>query len=463
MNTPQHPPTLAVEPGFFAGRTLAELQDGMRQGTLSAEALVRHSAAAIDRLNPLLNAFVHVDIDAALAAARALDAQRAQGRVRGPLHGIPVAIKDNVDTADMPTTMGAAHFLGHRPAADAECVALLRAAGAIVIGKTLTHEFAYGPTGDRSVQGAARNPWRTTQITGGSSAGSAAAVASGMVPVALGTDTGGSVRVPSALCGLVGFKPTHGRVSAQGLFPLAPSIEDAGVLAQNVADAQVFMQALSGGGIGESAAAGSAAPRMMWVPNAPFAIDDPAVTACVRAAAVRFQGAQDDAGLLDGAEVTRHARALQGALGAIQRSEAYEVHAERVEDQPEKFDPEVLERLRASRPVQGWEYVRAVNTRTRLRAVFAQIFERVDVLALPAVAITAPALQQRSVAGPGSAGVRETLLGLTNPWNLLGLPAIALPAGFVNGMPVGLQLVAAEGADERLLALAARHWQRGGG
>lgn len=458
---PQPPvPALAVEPGFFAGRTLAELQDAMRQGSLSAEALVRHSAAAIERLNPLLNAFVHVDIDAALAAARALDAQRAQGRVRGPLHGIPVAIKDNVDTADMPTTMGAAHFLGHRPAADAECVALLRAAGAIVIGKTLTHEFAYGPTGDRSVQGAARNPWRTTQITGGSSAGSAAAVASGMVPVALGTDTGGSVRVPSALCGLVGFKPTHGRVSAQGLFPLSPSIEDAGVLAQNVADAQVFMQALSGGGIGESAGAGSAAPRMMWVPNAPFAIDDPAVTACVRAAAIRFLGAPDDAGLLDGAEVTRHARALQGALGAIQRSEAYAVHAERVEDEPEKFDPEVLERLRASRPVQGWEYVRAINTRARLRAVFAQLFEQVDVLALPAVAITAPALQQRSVAGPGSAGVRETLLGLTNPWNLLGLPAIALPAGFVDGMPVSLQLVAAEGADERLLALAARHWQR---
>ncbi|CAB3915334.1 amidase [Achromobacter deleyi] len=461
---PQHPPrpTLAVEPGFFAGRTLADLQDAMRQGALSAEALVRHAGAAIERLNPQLNAFVHVDIDAALATARALDDERAQGRVRGPLHGIPVAIKDNVDTADMPTTMGAAHFLGHRPAADADCVALLRAAGAIVVGKTLTHEFAYGPTGDRSVQGASRNPWRTTQITGGSSAGSAAAVASGMVPVALGTDTGGSVRVPSALCGLVGFKPTHGRVSAQGLFPLSPSIEDAGVLANTVQDAQAFMQALSGGAIGafaDAADPGLAAPRMMWVPNAPFAIDEAAVTACVRAAALRFLGASDDAGLQDGAEVTRHARALQGALGAIQRSEAYAVHAERVEDEPEKFDPEVLERLRASRPVQGWEYVRAINTRTRLRAVFAEIFERVDVLALPTVAITAPALQQRSVAGPGSAGVRETLLGLTNPWNLLGLPAIALPAGFVDGMPVSLQLVAAEGSDARLLALAAQRWQ----
>ena len=164
---------------------------------------MRHAGAAIERLNPQLNAFVHTDIPAALAQARALDAERA---VRGP-HGIPVAIKDNVDTADMPTTMGAAHFLGHRPAADARCVALLREAGAIVIGKTLTHEFAYGPTGDRSVQGAARNPWDPARITGGSSAGSAAAVAAGMVPVALGTDTGGSVRVPSALCGRSASSP----------------------------------------------------------------------------------------------------------------------------------------------------------------------------------------------------------------------------------------------------------------
>ncbi|MGE8657205.1 MAG: amidase [Achromobacter sp.] len=461
MNPQSNPvPALAVEPGFFAGRSVAQLQDAMRQGALDAETLVRHAAAAIERLNPQLNAFVHVDVDAALAAARALDAERARGQVRGPLHGIPVAIKDNVDTGDMPTTMGAAHFLGHRPAADADCVALLRAAGAIVIGKTLTHEFAYGPTGDRSAQGAARNPWRTSQITGGSSAGSGAAVAAGMVPLALGTDTGGSVRVPAALCGVVGFKPTHGRVSARGVFPLAPSIEDAGVLANSVEDAQVFMRALSGGAIGayaDAADPGLAAPRMMWVPNAPFAIDDAAVTACVRAAAEGFGGA-----LVDGAEVTRHARALQAALGAIQRSEAYEVHAERVEDEPGKFDPEVLERLRASRPVQGWEYVRARNARERLRGVFAGIFERVDVLALPAVAITAPALQQRSVAGPGSAAVRDTLLGLTNPWNLLGLPAIALPAGFVDGMPVALQLVAADGADARLLALAARHWRRPG-
>lgn len=447
-------PHLAVEPGFFRGRRIADLQEAMASGSLTAQDLVRHAGAAIERLNPQLNAFVHVDIAAALAVARERDAERASGKVRGPLHGIPVAIKDNVDTADMPTTMGAAHFLGHRPQADARCVALLREAGAIVVGKTLTHEFAYGPTGDRSVQGAARNPWRTTQMTGGSSAGSAAAVASGMVPVALGTDTGGSVRVPSALCGLVGFKPTHGRVSDAGVFPLAPTLEDPGVLANCVEDAQVFMQALSGGTLAPASVAADGV-KVGWVANAPFAIDDAAVTACVRAAAERFAG-----GAVQPAPgVTQHARALQSALGAIQRAEAYEVHAERVESEPGKFDPEVLERLRASRPVQGWEYVRALKERTRLQAEFARLFQQVDVLALPAVAITAPALQQRTVAGPGSAGVRETLLGLTNPWNVLGLPAISLPAGWVNGMPVGLQLVAAAGTDEALLALAASRWQ----
>jgi aspartyl-tRNA(Asn)/glutamyl-tRNA(Gln) amidotransferase subunit A len=447
-------PHLAVEPGFFRGRRIADLQEAMASGSLTAQDLVRHAGAAIERLNPQLNAFVHVDIAAALAVARERDAERASGKVRGPLHGIPVAIKDNVDTADMPTTMGAAHFLGHRPQADARCVALLREAGAIVVGKTLTHEFAYGPTGDRSVQGAARNPWRTTQMTGGSSAGSAAAVASGMVPVALGTDTGGSVRVPSALCGLVGFKPTHGRVSDAGVFPLAPTLEDPGVLANCVEDAQVFMQALSGGTLAPASVAAEGV-KVGWVANAPFAIDDAAVTACVRAAAERFAG-----GAVQPAPgVTQHARALQSALGAIQRAEAYEVHAERVESEPGKFDPEVLERLRASRPVQGWEYVRALKERTRLQAEFARLFQQVDVLALPAVAITAPALQQRTVAGPGSAGVRETLLGLTNPWNVLGLPAISLPAGWVNGMPVGLQLVAAAGTDEALLALAASRWQ----
>ena len=388
-------PRLAVEPGFFAGRGLAELARGMAEARSAprtwcatparpSNGSTRSSTPSCTRIFP----------PRWRRRARSTPSAR---RVRGPLHGIPVAIKDNVDTADMPTTMGAAHFLGHRPAADARCVTLLREAGAIVVGKTLTHEFAYGPTGDRSVQGAARNPWDPARITGGSSAGSAAAVAAGMVPVALGTDTGGSVRVPSALCGLVGFKPSHGRVSDAGVFPLSPSIEDVGVLAQRVEDARAFMHILSAGAIADAGDA-SDAPRIAWLANAPFAIDHEPVTACARAAAERLAGAA----LLDGGEVALHARALQAALSAIQRSEAYEVHAERVEREPGKYDPEVLERLRASRPVQGWEYVRGLKERARLQTAFARIFEHVDALALPTVAITAPVLQQRSVNGPAA-------------------------------------------------------------
>ena len=436
--------------GFFAGRDIASLVQSQASGTLTAADIVYHASAAIARLDPVLNAFAHVDFDAALAVAHELDAERAQGRLRGPLHGIPIAIKDLIDVIGMPTTMGAAHFLGHYPAADAQCVARPRAAGAIIIGKTVTHEFAYGSTGDRSVQGPVRNPWRTTRMTGDSSAGSGAAVAAGMVPAALGTDTGGSVRIPAALCGVVGFKPTHGLVSVEGVFPLSPSLDDVGALAGNVPDCALLMQVMAGL---DGSAAPSATVRALWVDNAPFAIDDPAVTACVHKYAERLPGA-----MCNGAVVPAKASALQNAIAVIQKSEAYATHAELIEQAPQEYGPEVLKRLRASAEVKGWELVRAWHMRERLQQDFADLFTEIDVLAMPTVAITAPALQQRRIDGPDGAhvSVSGTLLGLTNPWNVLGLPAISLPAGFVNGLPVGLQLVAAAGKDSMLLALAAR-------
>ncbi|MCC9184615.1 amidase [Mycolicibacterium mageritense] len=201
----------AVSPGYFRGRDIRSLAADLRSGRTTSVELVEHSLAAITRLDPILNAFTTVDTEGALAAARTADRERAEGRDRGVLHGIPVSVKDLIDIAGQVTTSGS---LAHprRPETDAECVSRLRAAGAVIVGKNVLHEFAYGATGDRSAHGASRNPWDVNRISGGSSGGSAVATAAGMVPVAVGTDTAGSVRVPAALCGVTGFKPAHGDI-----------------------------------------------------------------------------------------------------------------------------------------------------------------------------------------------------------------------------------------------------------
>ncbi len=235
-----------VHVGPFHGQSVVTLAKDLRAGTLTCVQMTQAALDSIERLNPTLNAFVHVDAAVALAQARKADALLAQGIDLGPLHGIPVAIKDNIDTFDHVTTYGSAHFAGFRPSRDALCVQRLREAGAVILGKTLTHEFAYGPTGDRSLQGAARNPWDATCITGGSSAGSAAAVASGMVPLALGTDTGGSIRIPAALCGAVGFKPSFASVPLDGVFPLSRSLDHVGPIANHVEDRARCMKCWQG-------------------------------------------------------------------------------------------------------------------------------------------------------------------------------------------------------------------------
>src|SRR5215467_5507328 len=207
--------------GPFTSTTLAEVAGRFRDGTLDPVALTETVLAAIEESQPTLNAFVTVAADAARRDAALARDELASGEDRGPLHGVPVAVKDIVDTAGLLTTMGSRHFAGHIPERDAEVVTRLRAAGAVIVGKTTTHEFAYGPTGDRSANGPGANPRDPSRMAGGSSAGSAAAVAAGLVPLAVGTDTGGSVRIPAALCGVAGIRPTYGRIPTDGVFPLS--------------------------------------------------------------------------------------------------------------------------------------------------------------------------------------------------------------------------------------------------
>lgn len=435
-----------VHVGSFFAQSVVALAERLRAGSLTSVELTQAALDSIERLNPILNAFVHVDAPVALAQARKADELFAQGLDLGPLHGIPVAVKDNIDTFDHVTTYGSAHFAGFKPSRDALSVQRLREAGAVIVGKTLTHEFAYGPTGDRSLHGAARNPWDASCITGGSSAGSAAAVASGMVPLALGTDTGGSIRIPAALCGVVGFKPSFASVPVEGVFPLASSLDHVGPIANNVEDARLLFEVVAG-----RACAPLANPRPLrvgWISTGSFGPVDAELDRQVYQAAQRLFGEA----LQDTAELVPLAAEMKDTLLVLQRAEAFNVHAERMQEAPHTFEQEVRERLELSREVRGWQYIRAKASQVRLKAAMARVFEHYDFLVSPSVPITATAVDAREVrVGEQDIDVRPALLSHTSAWNLTGLPAISLPVGLVRKMPVGLQVIAAAGEDDRLL------------
>lgn len=441
--------------GYFCGQSIITLAERLRAGSVTSVELTQAALDSIERLNPRLNAFVHVDACVALAQARKADALLAQGLDLGPLHGIPVAVKDNIDTFDYITTYGSAHFEGFQPDRDALCVQRVREAGAVIIGKTLTHEFAYGPTGDRSLQGAARNPWDARCITGGSSAGSAAAVASGMVPLALGTDTGGSIRIPSALCGTVGFKPSFACVPVDGVFPLSSSLDHVGPIANHVEDARLLFEVLAG-------RAGTPATnpqplRVGWITCPSFGPVDADVHQQIYGAAQQLFG---DA-LQETDELHHLAAGMKDTLLTLQRAEAFEVHAERMRDAPHKFEQEVRERLEVSEEVRGWQYIRAQASQARYKAAMARLFEQYDLLVSPSVPITATEVNAREVrVGEQDIDVRAAVLSYTSAWNLTGLPALSLPVGHVRGMPVGLQLIGAAGADDRLLQVMSRLFVR---
>ncbi|MBW3505622.1 amidase [Pseudomonas sp. NKUCC02_KPG] len=437
--------------GYFLGQSVIALAERLRAGSLTSIELTQAALDSIERLNPVLNAFVQVDAPVALAQARKADELFAQGRDLGPLQGIPIAVKDNIDTFDYVTTYGSAHFEGCTPGRDALCVQRLREAGAVIVGKTLTHEFAYGPTGDRSLQGAARNPWDARCITGGSSAGSAAAVASGMVPLALGTDTGGSIRIPAALCGAVGFKPSFASVPLDGIFPLSSSLDHVGPIASSVEDARLLFEVIAGRPVAKAPDVHSL--RVGWITSGSFGPVDAEVGRQVYQVAQQLFGN----GLQDTGEVAPLAAGMKDTLLTLQRAEAFDVHAERMHEAPQLFDQEVRERLELSREVRGWQYIRAQASQAQYKAELARLFECYDFLVSPSVPITATEVDAREVrVGEQGIDVRAAVLSHTSAWNLTGLPAISLPAGQVRGMPVGLQVIGAAGDDDRLLQVMAR-------
>ena len=373
----------------------------------------------------------------------------------GPLSGVPVAIKDLIDVAGAPTRCGSAVLADAPPAGqDAEVVARLRAAGAIVVAKTHTHEFGYGPSGDVAVQGPCRNPHDPQRIPGGSSSGSAALVAAGVVPLAVGTDTGGSGRIPAALCGVVGLKPARGALPMTGVFPLSETLDHLALLGADVDIVSTAFGALTGCRIDPSAPiAGTVVGRPT---DAYWRVHDPEIAAAVDRAADVLAAAGATVRELRLPEIGE----LATTYRVIVNAEAYTTHRLWLDQRPGDYQPFTATRLRAAGAYTATDYIGAQRTRRRLSAeLIARLdAQRVDVLLVPTTPVRATPIGARRVRAPDGTQVEvlRALLSLTLPFNLLGWPAVSVPAAQLTGLPAGIQLAAVRGGEQLVLAAAAR-------
>jgi aspartyl-tRNA(Asn)/glutamyl-tRNA(Gln) amidotransferase subunit A len=432
----------------------------LRTGELSSRALTAACLARIEALNPAVNAFITVTKDEALARAAEADAELARGDDRGPLHGIPISIKDLVRQRGTPTT-AASRVMDDRPAGeDAPLTARLREAGAILVGKTNLHEFAMGTLSDESAFGPVRHPQDPARSPGGSSGGSAVAVATGMSLASIGTDTGGSIRIPAAACGLVGLKPAYGEVPTEGVIPLSRTLDHAGPLARTVADAALVYSALVSGRPAALQPVSLEGCRLGRVGGYFDARIDPAVRTALEAACgrLRAQGAVLDDVTLE------HADSIVAIYFGILFPEAAAYHATALELRGHRYTPGIRQRLEAGRYVTGEDYVRAMTGREAIRQAVDRLLASHDALLLPGMPITAPAHGLTTVTIDGSAeAIRNVMLRLTQPFNISGHPAIVIPSGSdAHGLPCSVQLVGSSTPALLRIAAACEPQIRGG-
>ncbi len=440
-------------PGILDALTIEQFGRRLRAGDLTAVEVTDACLRRIDADDARLNAFIRVMADDARRQAGDADRDLAAGRDRGPLHGVPIAIKDLVDIRGIPTTAASRVREGHVAPSDAPIIARLRQAGAIFIGKTNLHEFAYGTTSEDSAFGPVRNPHDPTRSPGGSSGGSAASVAAGMALAAIGTDTGGSIRIPAAACGTVGLKPTYGEVSADLVVPLSRTLDHVGPLARTVGDAWLVYRALLGATDWPAQAPRSVSGVRLGLPRAYFC---DLLDAEVR---TRFEEAVDElrgAGAhIDEVDI-RHAPSTATIYMHIHAAEGSAYHAPMLDTVPERYTQTVRLRLEMGRYVLAEDYLRALNARETLRrGVDAALGDR-DGLILPTLPIPAPRIGAESVVINGAnEPVRGLMLRLTQLFNLTGHPALSMPCGrTAEGLPCGLQLVGRRFETEALLRLA---------
>ena len=435
---------------------LFEIGDAVRQGKVSPVELTEDSLQRIEKLGPAVNAFITVTAKAARKAAEAAEKEIHSGQWRGPLHGIPYGLKDLIDTAGVSTTAASLFYKYRVTMQSAAVFQRLNEAGAILLGKQNLHEFAYGGSSMISAFGEVRNPWNPARIAGGSSGGSAAAVALGMGKWAIGTDTAGSIREPAGLCGLVGLKPTFGRVSVEGIVPLSPSLDHAGPITRCVSDAATVL-----GVIADFAGEKRQDTPSHWVeemrkdcrklrvgiPRKFFFEElDEEVSSAVEEALAVLRGLVGE---------VREVVLEVDTDRTVSTGEAYLWHAPKIKKSPELYCPETLRRIRAGEEITSEALAAAQASLHRARREINRVFADVDLLVTPTTPIPAPSIAELQ-ADPDQLRPHElVLLRNTRPFNVWGLPAISLPCGFTrDGLPIGLQIAGAHWREDLVLRLA---------
>jgi aspartyl-tRNA(Asn)/glutamyl-tRNA(Gln) amidotransferase subunit A len=454
----------ALKPAFGESRdlallTLKEASDVLRRRIASPVELTQACLKRIERYNPALNAFIAVTAEQAITAARAMEAEQQREEWRGPLHGIPIALKDNIDTAGIRTTAASELFKDRIPSTDAEVVQRLKNGGAILIGKTNLHEFAYGGTSSISYFGPVHNPWALNRVPGGSSGGSAAAVATGLCFGALGTDTAGSLRIPASYCGIVGFKPTYGRVSKRGVVPLSWTLDHVGPLSRTAEDAAILLSVIAGyDELDPSTAAvpvadysraceEHASKLQLGIPRIPFfeGLD----SEIAKAADAAIEILRKMTASVQEIRLPEASIPIDEIYATVRSVEAYTYHRQWISESPDKYQAVTRQRIVQNvAAVKTSDYVQARLQLDLLRRQVNKVFAVVDLLVLPTLPST-PVLIADG-ANPAAVSIRNTA-----PFDVLGLPAITVPCGFTtSNLPIGLQIVGAPFMESTVLALA---------